>query len=1004
MRVICLLMLAAGLSAEPQSAAGVRLVLGLTDKSGTKWDGSVSAEGARITAVDPWRFEGDDAVLDGNSWRVSTHPIRLFGGARDGAPPVVANGVIVWLAGAGESTELKVKTAQGDFTVRLADIPYGKIQHALEGRAMADRVPPAAQITGTPEEQDYPAAAADQQGNVWLAYLEFRHNPDHDRIRANFRTAPQDLSDMKAPTGGDQILVRKLSGGVWGEPIEITPPGGDVYRPAIAVDGSGRPWVFWPANQKGNFDLWARVIENGQAGRTLRLSSEPGSDIAPVAATDGKGRVWVAWQGWRNGKASIFAAWQEGARFSRAAALTTSTGNEWNPAIAADANGRVSVAWDSYRNGNYDVYVRSADAPGKWGKETAVAATALYEAYPSIGYDREGRLWIAHEAGAERWGKDFGAYDTNGVAIYQGRAVKLVALDRAGRLLETQGDLGAVLPGVANQRVDSKARQNDSDEWTKPDPQSAKRRLPSRTNAPIRGPKNSLPRLLADASGRLWLAARSPQPVWWNPIGTVWSEYVVSCDGTGWTGPIFLTHSDNLLDNRPALVSVRPGELMVIHSSDSRRQFHLIEKYLPGQQPAARRRALAAQAPGAGDRLVAPDPYNNDLYASVVWLPPAGGPAPVKEAAVAGRPAADPIYGTEGSAIATLRGFRVRTSYGNLRLVRGEFHRHSEISMDGGGDGAILDQWRYIIDAAGMEWVGCCDHDNGGGREYSWWITQKLTDIFYMPGRFSPMFSYERSVAYPEGHRNTIFVQRGVRPLPRLPKVTPESTGNAPDTQMFYRYLREFNGLVASHTSGTNMGTDWRDNDPNTEPVVEIYQGDRQNYEMPGAPRSNSAEDSIGGWQPKGFVNLALEMGYKLGFQASSDHISTHMSYCNLFVTDLTREAILAAFRKRHVYGATDNILAYVTSGDYMMGDVFATAQLPEVRVRLTGTAPFAKVHVIKDNKYVYSTEPKQAQVEFTWKDNDAQAGKTSYYYVRGEQENGELVWASPMWITYQGK
>ena len=28
--------------------------------------------------------------------------------------------------------------------------------------------------------------------------------------------------------------------------------------------------------------------------------------------------------------------------------------------------------------------------------------------------------------------------------------------------------------------------------------------------------------------------------------------------------------------------------------------------------------------------------------------------------------------------------------------------------------------------------------------------------------------------------------------------------------------------------------------------------------------------------------------------------------------------------------------------------------------------------------------------------------GKTAYYYVRGEQEDGELVWASPMWITYQ--
>jgi hypothetical protein len=28
--------------------------------------------------------------------------------------------------------------------------------------------------------------------------------------------------------------------------------------------------------------------------------------------------------------------------------------------------------------------------------------------------------------------------------------------------------------------------------------------------------------------------------------------------------------------------------------------------------------------------------------------------------------------------------------------------------------------------------------------------------------------------------------------------------------------------------------------------------------------------------------------------------------------------------------------------------------------------------------------------------------GKTSYNYVRGEQDNGELVWASPMWIKLE--
>jgi hypothetical protein len=69
--------------------------------------------------------------------------------------------------------------------------------------------------------------------------------------------------------------------------------------------------------------------------------------------------------------------------------------------------------------------------------------------------------------------------------------------------------------------------------------------------------------------------------------------------------------------------------------------------------------------------------------------------------------------------------------------------------MDGGNDGSIIDQYRYALDAGALDWIGCCDHDNGAGREYTWWLSQKLTDIFYSPGTFTPMFSYERSVPYP---------------------------------------------------------------------------------------------------------------------------------------------------------------------------------------------------------------------------------------------------------------
>jgi hypothetical protein len=366
------------------------------------------------------------------------------------------------------------------------------------------------------------------------------------------------------------------------------------------------------------------------------------------------------------------------------------------------------------------------------------------------------------------------------------------------------------------------------------------------------------------------------------------------------------------------------------------------------------------------------------------------------------RPESSAFDRAEAAAIKTVRDYRGGPGR-NLRIVRGDFHRHSEVSLDGYGDGTLLDQWRYALDAGGLDWVGCCDHDNGGGREYSWWINQKQTDVFHSPGKFVPMFAYERSVSYPEGHRNVIFAQRGIRPLPRLPLSAEDQPTAAPDTQMLYAYLKQFNGISASHTSATDEGTDWRDNDPDREPVVEIFQGVRQSYEMPGAPRTGNLKDSPSGWRPKGFINLALDKGYRLGFEASSDHTSTHMSYCNLYVKDLTREGILEALRLRHVYASTDNILADVESGSHLMGEEFSTQDLPLLKIKLQGTSNFAKVVIVRDGKYVYSTAPNSPSVEFSWRDNQPNKDKTSYYYVRGEQDNGELVWASPLWIKYTG-
>jgi len=269
------------------------------------------------------------------------------------------------------------------------------------------------------------------------------------------------------------------------------------------------------------------------------------------------------------------------------------------------------------------------------------------------------------------------------------------------------------------------------------------------------------------------------------------------------------------------------------------------------------------------------------------------------------------------------------------------------------------------------------------------------------------MYYYERSVNFPEGHRNILFATRGVRPLPRLP-VSPDTPSlPAPDTNMLYSYLHAFGGITAAHTSATDQGTDWRNNDPAVEPFVEIYQGSVQNYELPGAPRSNSPNDSPKGYQASGYVSSALAKGYQLGFEASSDHVSTHISYTNIWVATPTRAGILDALQKRRLYGSTDDIIADFRSGTHFMGESFTTGSQPVFTVHLWGTAPFASVVVIKDSNIVFSTSGDRV-VSFTWQDTTAQKGKTSYYYVRGVQQpqsgqvTGQIVWVSPMWVTMQ--
>jgi hypothetical protein len=979
---------------------------GRQEKEPAAWEGSYRLTEGRVVATDGWRFAGDDYATTSEFKLDVRRFYPRFWSRRGSDPktlPMEPNGVILTCADLSPSSVLEVGTSRGDFTIPLGRLDYGNPQKTLGGNVEFQRVPTSRQIVQSPTEDAYASAVAGPDGRPCVAYVAFVHGEGFEK-RPPIATPPEDFSFLERPTGGDRVMFTELVGERWAKPVALTPAGGDLFGTAMALDGQGRLWVFWSANVDDNWDLYGCTRVDGRWSEPVRVTTAPGSDFHHVAATDSEGHVWLAWQSFGKADSDVCVARQEGLGFGKPTAVAAGPANDWAPAIAASADGTVAVAWDSYERGSYDVLVRESNA-GAWGDERVVAASLDNEARPALAFDRENRLWIAYEVSPEGWGKDFGPYDQSPkkTALYRRRAIGVRVL--AGQTLYApQADVNRALP-----TPEGRARG----------PQSGDAVLAA-------GPE-----LAVDAAGRLWLSARIRITRFDSALGGTWVTFLTTPDADRWRPAVMVPETDGFLHESPALVPAPESGLYVVANSDGRFRKAAVFGPVPGKGrkrgknlPPARTRRFASYA----DSL-----FNKEItVADTGRLAVPDGPMQLVQCPVEAPAGPTGQSRREAEQVAAMRAYRAEVGGESLRIVRGEFHRHTEISSDGAGDGTLFDMWRYGLDMAALDWIGDGDHDNGGGREFSWWLVQKTTSIFTVPGAFTPMYTYERSCGYPDGHRNAVFARRGIRPLGRLqngfgkalddlPADAPRP--NTPDTQMFYDYLRFFDGVCASHTSGTDMGTDWRDNDPKVEPIVEIYQGARQNYERPGAPRSNTAEYSLGGWRPLGFVSLALLKGYRLGFQSSSDHISTHMSYCNVWVEEPTREAVLEGMKRRRVYGATDNIIADVRCGEHFMGEEFSVDEPPTLQVKLVGTAPFAEVVVVKDNEYVYSSKPNERTVDFQWTDVAARPGKTSYYYVRGLQvgqttqrtrrspqgakiqidlNNGEIVWVSPMWITYK--
>ena len=921
-RLLPLFFLCQAILAGQVATITVYISLGEKAEAVESWDGSIRVSGGELVRLEERHFMGQDQFSEPNSWRASTREEQIRGFPRVNynemspavLPPTQYSPVGLFATVSGdESTSLRVRTKQGNFSFRLGDLAGGA-KAFLDGRAVIGITPTVERLSSEEYEDDEAAATRVSEGVAAVAWVAYQ-----DR--------------------GDRVLVRVRRDGVWEDAQEVTPAPGDVWRVSAAADGQGRLWVFWSQRDGTGWDLWGRMLDGGSWGEPRKISAD-GWNTFHRAASTRDGKVVVAWQSAQGtaGRAQtdIWMRVWDGS-WGDAMRVSESQANDWEPQVAGGPDGQAHVVWDSYQAGNYDVYYRSY-ANGTLGEIEQVTKSPRFQAHANVAVASDGTPWLAWDESGVNWGKDQGYLITPplGVPLHQERSIQVV--------------------------------KRSGGSWSEPksglEPFYVYRLYPNFEN----------PQLAFDGDGTLTMLFRHWTRQRAHSIGArmMWETFLTRFDGNEWSSPVPIAHSQGSIEKRPAIASV-DGSLIAAWMTDNR----------PFSDNVPRNAEIYAADLGMSDAQ--PD-YSEGNFTKYV--------EPFAEAI--------PIHPFEKRNVETIRGYTIDAGDKKFKIFRGDMHRHTDVSQDFKYDGSLLEVYRYALDAAAFDYIVPTDHQLGYDQEFTWWQDEKLADLFHVPGSFVPMFGYERSLTFPNGHRNIIFGKRGTRTLP-IPDAERRGEQRA---EKLYAYLHENDGISMPHSSGTAQGTDWFNSDPEVEPLMEIFQGYRASYEYLGAPLAASPQklrEQRSGFNPIGYWWDALRKGYKIGVQASSDHWSTHMSYAMIVAEEFTRESMFAALKARHAYGATDNIVldfqATDASGDrYIMGDIVKSDRAPRLSIRAVGTDRIKQFVIVKNQEIVYTSHPNQEEYSFEYRDRAFRAG-SNYYYIRVVQNDGQVAWSSPIWV-----
>ena len=710
-------------AALPSDSITFRVVFGYRRTAPRPYDGSVAVNGGRLRSLEPWRFLNGDAVAPPNSWKLQIHRIAFenqpdapMSMASGGGTPqnLVPAGLFVTVDPSASSADFH--TAQGDFSVPMRDLAYGRQLWFLDTDVLVERVPSAERLSPPNSEQhDYPSVAVTRAGEVWTAWQAYQDRGDHVYVRRG--AAPPSASPPP----------RAMS---------TAPPSPKIPRAASTWPG---PSATAPI---GTCSSASSTAVTGPASPSLRTATSPTSFTNSPPAANALALVWV---GYENGESYLYNATY--ARGAWSAPQRIGGPSVWSPDAVYDRQGNLHAAWDSYVNGNYDIFYRAVAADGTPGAVEQITKSPGFDAHPSLAIDGQGRPWLAWDQSGANWGKDWTHEDQNrSTVLYKDRSINVIVKD-AGAWKQAP-DLGAA--------VSDRTKRY----W-------------------------QLPHLAADANGRIWAlfqvrtSTANNRIDYWS-AGGLWDLYLTTLDHGVWQ-PAALVPDSTCRNEAPfQIVPARAGVWMA-WATDGR---HLA---------------------GESGNYQAATMVHYDVYAAEAAAPaPAGSPVLPPFVERAG--GTQVVHPHEREDVRRVRDYRTRVGGTEYRILRGDFHRHTDISNDGSGDGSLEDFYRYMLDAASMDTGIVTDHNMGGDIEYNWWRTEKSYDLFLIPDRYTPLV---RLRAQRELSQRP--PQRGLRPSRRAHAAGGRGGKSRPDQQRLARLSvsppesRHLHGALAGHRAGHRL-------------------------------------------------------------------------------------------------------------------------------------------------------------------------------------------------------